>query len=112
MAKTPSTRTGSSSNAGEPGLVIMDASAADGLVSEKRADEAVDPKAERQRARGRASAVYKVVGRTFDGVDVLQPKMRSTHFRPGEARQLFKDLLGNDGIERILRDSRAAADKA
>lgn len=113
MAKTPSTRTGSSSNAGEPGLVIMDAPAAAGrLVSEKRADEAVDPKAERQRARGRASAVYKVVGRTFDGVDVLQPKMRSTHFRPGEARQLFKDLLGNDGIERILRDSRAAADKA
>lgn len=120
MAKTVSTRTGKPPlGVGKGRVARVDASIEAkrfGLKKyspKKMDDKAIDAEArERQRVRGQASTIYKVVGRTFDGVDVLQPKMKSTHFEPGEARRLFKDLLGNDGIERILRDSRAAADKA
>jgi len=62
-----------------------------------------------KRAAKELAPTYKVIGRTFDGIEVLEPKTKATHFKRGEARQLFKRLLGTDGIANIVRNSQAAS---
>lgn len=117
MAKIVSTRIGSSSGA-KGSVPRGDAPVAAGRpVSKEREGKgkalakAADAEAAQRRRDRKQALVYTVVGRTFDGVDVLKPKLKSTHFEPGEARRLFEDLLGDDGIEQIVRASQAAADK-
>jgi hypothetical protein len=44
-----------------------------------------------------AKGSYKVVGRTRDGVYVLAPKTKATHFTPGEIRAAITEVRQKKG---------------
>jgi hypothetical protein len=67
----------------------------------------------RAKAKGPGAAAIRpaIVGVTYDGVKVLQPKLASSHFTVDQVRESLRQTLGAEGMAEIVRASRAAADE-
>lgn len=51
------------------------------------------------------SGTYKTAGRMSDGVTILSPKTKLTHFTTGEIRSTIQKVLRNDGAGRAPTSS-------
>jgi hypothetical protein len=51
-------------------------------------------------SKGMAAGSYRSVGKTYDGVTILQPKTKPTHTTTAKIRSTIKDVVGNLYVER------------
>ncbi len=51
-------------------------------------------------SKGMAAGSYRSVGKTYDGVTILQPKTKPTHTTTAKIQSTIKDVVGNLYVER------------
>jgi hypothetical protein len=56
-------------------------------------------------AKGSPSGSYKSAGRTSDGVTILVPKSKPTHFTRGEVRTTIREVLRDGATDRLQNSS-------